>query len=180
MLSLNECTHDRSFPKRSPVSEGHCCLAFILSNPSFLWMLLYHEFYLKACVICVGSSCFAKKKKRSLTDLLVTQPQSPMRWARTNCALLGREMVWGKLEVDVTLSWLSALVAFSSCSVSAFLCLLLIQRTFLETAFRHEERDANWSCRCSPSQPTGLLWCGQEADHSALSFKRNKHMKQVY
>ena len=32
--------------------------------------------------------------------------------------------------MDMTLSWLAALVAFSSCSVSAVLCLLLIQEHF--------------------------------------------------
>lgn len=42
------------------------------------FFFLYHACCLKACVICVGGPCFAKKKS-SLTDLFVPQPR-PVPW----------------------------------------------------------------------------------------------------
>lgn len=121
-------------------------LSSFLIRPSF-------GCYLKACVICVGGSRFVKKEA-------ITHPSA---WAttRTQSADLlcssGKRNGSSETGSGCDIVVLVCSVAFSSYSVSALLCLLLIQRTFLETAFRHQERDADWSRHCFPSQSTGLL-----------------------
>lgn len=56
-------------------------LAFSPIHPLCESFFLYHVWYLKACLICVGGLCFAKKK-RSLIDLFVPHP-IPMLWKQS-------------------------------------------------------------------------------------------------
>lgn len=47
------------------------------------------------------------------------------------CSSGKKKTFWRKLEGGVAMSWLFSLVGLSSCSVSGFLSVLLVQRTFL-------------------------------------------------